>query len=179
MPDGTAGEIAVKPLDEFVIFNGYFDDPEATAAAFHGDWYLTGDMGRKDPETGAFFFIDRKKDAVRFGGRNISTLEVESVVRKHPDVRDVAAVGIPSAEVDSEDELKINIVLADGASTTHEDICDFINQNAPYYFVPRYMEFVTELPYTPNQKVQKYQLREQGIGDATWDLRKSNYQVSK
>jgi crotonobetaine/carnitine-CoA ligase len=81
--------------------------------------------------------------------------------------------------VESEDELKINIVLADGATPSHEDIASFINHNAPYYFVPRYMEFVTELPYTPNQKVQKYQLREQGVGEATWDLKDSDYTVSK
>ncbi|MEH6581070.1 MAG: AMP-binding protein, partial [Halioglobus sp.] len=125
------------------------------------------------------FFMDRKKDAVRYGGRNISTLEVESVVRQHPDVRDVAAFGIPSAEVESEDELKIDIVLAEDADTTHEAVCQFINDNAPYYFVPRYMEFVTALPYTPNQKVQKYQLRDKGLGEASWDRRDSTYKVNR
>ena len=136
-------------------------------------------MAQRDPQSGAYFYKDRKKDAVRFGGRNISTLEVESVVRQHPDVKDVAAFGIPSKEVESEDELKINIILAAGSTATHEDIAAFINRNGPYYFVPRYMEFVTELPYTPNQKVQKFQLRDQGVSEATWDLKNSDYQISK
>lgn len=179
VPDGQVGEIAIRELEEHVLFKGYFNDPEATAKAYRGDWYLSGDMGMRDPETGAYFYKDRKKDAVRFGGRNISTLEVESVVRQHPQVKDVAAFGIPSKEVESEDELKIDIVLAPDAEVSHEDIASFINHNAPYYFVPRYMEFVTELPYTPNQKVQKYQLREKGISAATWDLKKSAYKVSR
>lgn len=177
--DGQVGEIAIREREDNVLFKGYFNDPAATARAYHGDWYLTGDMGLRDPANGAYFYKDRKKDAVRFGGRNISTLEVESVVRQHPDVRDCAAFGIPSKEVESEDELKINIVLAEGTSPSHEEIASFINHNAPYYFVPRYMEFVTELPYTPNQKVQKYQLREQGVSEATWDLKNSDYRVSR
>lgn len=177
--DGQTGEIAIRELEENVLFKGYFNDPEATAKAYHGDWYLTGDMAQRDPQSGAYFYKDRKKDAVRFGGRNISTLEVESVVRQHPDVKDVAAFGIPSKEVESEDELKINIILAAGSTASHEQIAAFINRNAPYYFVPRYMEFVTELPYTPNQKVQKFQLRDQGVCEATWDLKNSAYQVHK
>jgi crotonobetaine/carnitine-CoA ligase len=179
VPDGEVGEIAVKPLAPHLIFNGYFDDPEATRAAYRGEWYLTGDLGRKDPVTGAFFFADRKKDAVRYGGRNISTMEVEGVAMRHPSVREVAAYGIPSAEVESEDELKLDIVLADGQQPAYESICEFINDNAPYYFVPRYMEFVDSLPYTPTNKIQKFKLREKGVGESTWDLKTSGYQVRR
>jgi crotonobetaine/carnitine-CoA ligase len=176
---GEAGEICVKPLQPHVLFNGYFDDPQATAAAFRGDWYLTGDMGRQDPESGAYFFVDRKKDAIRFAGRNISTLEVESVVVKHPAVQYVAAFGIPSQELASEDELKLNIVLHPGQQASHEELCAFINANAPHYFVPRYMEFVDSLPYTPTNKVQKYLLRKQGVTDNTWDLKNSGFKVKR
>ena len=175
--DGEVGEICIKPLQPHILFNGYFDSPDATANAYRGEWYMTGDVGRKDPETGAFFFIDRKKDALRFAGRNISTLEVESVVRGHPAVQDVAAFGIPSAEVESEHELKLNIILREGALPSHEDICTFINENAPHYFVPRYMEFVDSLPYTPTNKVQKYKLREAGVSASCWDIKHSNYKV--
>jgi crotonobetaine/carnitine-CoA ligase len=175
--DGEVGEICIKPLEPHILFNGYFDRPEATADAYRGEWYLTGDIGRKDPTTGAFFFVDRKKDALRFAGRNISTLEVESVVRRHPAVQDVAAFGIPSEEVESEHELKLNIILREGQSPSCEDICAFINENAPHYFVPRYMEFVDSLPYTPTNKVQKFKLREAGVNSATWDIKKSEYRV--
>jgi crotonobetaine/carnitine-CoA ligase len=174
---GEVGEICVKPLQPHIVFNGYFDAPEATEAAYFGEWYRTGDLGRKDPETGAYFYSDRKKDAVRFGGRNISTLEVESVVLRHPAVAEAAAFGIPSEQLDSEDELKIDIVLQEGQDVRHEEICAFINENAPHFFVPRYMEFVESLPYTPTNKVQKFKLRSKGISGETWDLKSSGYKV--
>ncbi|MEH6589484.1 MAG: AMP-binding protein [Halioglobus sp.] len=177
--DGEVGEISVKPLEPHVLFNGYFDAPEATRQTWSGPWYRTGDLGRKDPVSGAFFFVDRKKDAVRYAGRNISTVEVESVIGRHPAVQEVAAFGIPSAEVDSEDELKIDIVLAPGQNASHEQLCGFINDNAPHYFVPRYMEFVDSLPYTPTNKVQKFKLREKGIGENSWDIKNSNYEVRR
>ena len=175
--DGEAGEICVRPLAPHILFNGYFNDPETTRDSYRGDWFMTGDMGRKDPETGAFYFVDRKKDAVRFAGRNISTLEVESVVRRHPAVKDVAAFGIPSEQLASEDELKLNIVLEADARTSAEEICAFINGAAPHYFVPRYLEFVEVLPYTPTNKVQKFVLRQAGVTNATWDLKQSDYVV--
>ena len=116
---------------------------------------------------------------MRFAGRNISTLEVESVVRGHPAVADVAAYGIPSAEIDSEDELKIDVVLKDGESPAAEELCRFINDNAPHYFVPRYLEFVDSLPYTPTNKVQKYRLREAGVSASTWDRQAAGFIVSR
>ena len=179
VPDGEPGEICVRPLEPNIVFNGYFDNPEATAAAFREDWFLTGDMARKDPEIGVFFFVDRKKDAVRFAGRNISTVEVESVVLRHPDVEQAAAFGIPSPELDAEDELKLNVVLKPGCETTPEAVCEFINSNAPHYFVPRYMDIVDALPYTPTNKIEKYKLREQGVMDSTWDLKRSGFTVKK
>ncbi len=177
--DGEAGEMCIKPLAPHVLFNGYFDNPEATEAAFRDGYFLTGDMARKDPETGALYFVDRKKDVVRFAGRNISTLEVESVVRRHPIVLDVAAFGIPSAEVASEDELKINVVLRPGEDLKPEHLCKFINENAPHYFVPRYLEYVDSLPYTPTNKVQKFKLREAGVTLETWDRKKAGYEVTR
>lgn len=176
---GEAGEICVREREPHLIFNGYFENPEATAGAFRGDWYLTGDMARQDTTTGAYFFVDRKKDAVRYGGRNISTLEVESVFRRHPAIADVAAYGIASAEVESEHELKVDIIFKPGEGVDEETLCAFVNENAPYYFVPRYMEFVQELPYTPTNKVQKYMLREKGVTDSTWDLKNSQFSVQR
>jgi crotonobetaine/carnitine-CoA ligase len=176
---GEPGEICIRPKKPHTIFSGYFDNPEGTAAAFRGDWFLSGDMARKDPETGIYFFTDRKKDAVRFAGRNISTLEVESVARRHPEVADVAAFGIPSKEIDSEDELKLNVIRAAGSDLSAEQICQFINDRAPYFFVPRYLDFVEELPYTPTQKVQKFELRKRGNSDSTWDLQASDFKVKR
>jgi crotonobetaine/carnitine-CoA ligase len=178
---GEPGEMRIHELEPHVLFNGYFDDEAATRDAYRGpnrEWYCTGDLGRQD-ESGAFFFVDRKKDAIRFAGRNISTMEVESVVRRHPAVADVAAFGVTSKELAAESELKIDVVLAEDASLTYEDLAGYINDNAPHYFVPRYMEFVDSLPYTPTNKVEKYKLREKGVTAGTWDLRASTYQVRR
>lgn len=176
---GQVGEICIEPLEPYVVFNGYFDNPKATAEAYFGDYYRTGDLARQDPVTGAYFYADRKKDALRYAGRNISTLEVESIVRWHPAIQDVAAFGIPSEEVESEQELKLNIILKEGTSCTAEELCSFINDNAPHYFVPRYLDFVQALPYTPTNKVQKFKLREEGVSEQTWDLKQSDYVVRR
>jgi carnitine-CoA ligase len=178
VPVGEAGELWVRPRRPFVIFNGYFDDPVATANAFSGEWYKTGDLLRKDAGEN-YFFVDRKKDAVRYKGRNISTWEVELVARRHPAIADCAAFGVPSEELQSEDEIKLNVILEPGAGASEAEIAQFINDNAPYFFVPRYIEFVTELPYTPNQKVQKYKLREAGLTPATWDAKKAGFRATR
>ncbi len=179
VPTGQVGEICIEALEPYVVFNGYFENPKATAEAYFGDYYRTGDLARQDPDTGAYFYADRKKDALRYAGRNISTLEVESIVRRHPAVADVAAFGIPSEEVESEQELKLNIILKEGKTCTAEELCSFINDNAPHYFVPRYLDFVDALPYTPTNKVQKFKLREEGVGEQTWDLKQSDYVVRR
>jgi len=178
VPVGEPGELCLRPREPFVIFNGYFDDPQATEAAFFGEWYRTGDLLRKDADEN-YFFVDRKKDAVRYKGRNISTYEVELVAHKHPAIADCAAFGIPSEELASEDEIKLNVVLKEGARLEAIELARFVNDNGPHFFVPRYIEFVDELPYTPNQKVQKYKLREQGVGAAAWDARKSGFRATR
>ncbi len=176
---GEPGEMWVRALAPHVLFNGYFDNPEATAAAFEGEWFRTGDIARQDPDNRAYFFVDRKKDSVRFAGRNISTMEVESVARRHPAIRDVAVYGIPSAVLASEDELKLDAVIEPGETLTPEALCQFINENAPHFFVPRFIDFVDELPYTPTNKIEKYRLRDKGVGEQTWDLKASDYTVKR
>jgi len=176
VPVGEVGEFCLRAKTPHCLFNGYFNEPEATAESYFGEWYRMGDLGRCD-ENGHFYFVDRKKDAVRHKGRNISTLEVESVIRPHPDVADAAAFGIRSDDLASESELAIQVVLKPDSRLTHEELAAFINANAPHYFVPRFIEFVTSLPYTPTNKVQKFLLRERGVGPHTWDLTKSEYTV--
>ena len=141
VPPGEPGELWARARQAHIIFNGYLDDPAATAAAFDGEWLKTGDMLRRDADDN-YFFVDRKKDAVRYKGRNISTYEVEAVARAHPAIADCAAFGIPSAELESEDELKLNVVFKEGAAATAEELAEFINDKAPHFFVPRYIELV-------------------------------------
>jgi crotonobetaine/carnitine-CoA ligase len=178
VPMGEAGELWVKPLQPHMIFEGYFDNPEATAAAYEGEWYKTGDM-LKCNEEGFFFFSDRKKDAVRYKGRNISTFEVELAARRHPAIADCAAFGVPSEELESESEIMLDVILKPGESLEAVDLAQFINDNAPYFFVPRYIQFVDSLPYTPTNKVQKFRLRERGVTDSTWDARVAGYKARR
>jgi len=177
-PPGVAGEFCLKPTRPYAIFNGYFENPEATAKAYHADWYRTGDLGIRDAD-GDFFFVDRKSDFIRDKGRNISSLQVEAQVMQHPAVAAVACFGIPSEYIQNETELKLDVILKPGMSVTHEDLARFINDNAPYFFVPRYIEFVSELPYTPTNKVQKYKLREKGVTPNAWDRTKTTFILKK
>ncbi len=177
-PPGVPGEFCLRPTRQYAIFNGYFDNPEATAKAFHGEWYRTGDLGVRDAD-GDFFFVDRKSDYIRDKGRNISSLQVEHAVMQHPAVQAVACFGIPSEHIENEAEVKIDVVLKPGMSATPEELARFVNDNAPYFFVPRYIEFVDELPMTPTNKVQKYKLREKGLGGKVWDRMKSDFKLNK
>ncbi|TXS95349.1 AMP-binding protein [Parahaliea maris] len=178
VPVGEPGELWLRPRKPHCIFNGYFDDPDATAAAYSGDWYRTGDLLRRD-DAGYYYFCDRKKDAVRYKGRNISTFEVEMAVRRHPAVADCAAYGIASDELDSESELKVDVIVKPGMSLEPEQLARFVNDNAPYFFVPRYIESVVALPYTPTNKVQKFRLRERGLTAQTWDARAEGFEVRR
>ena len=178
VPPGTPGEFCLKPTKPYVIFNGYFENEAATQKAYYGEWYRTGDLGMKDGE-GNYYFLDRKSDFIRDKGRNISSLQVEAAVMQHPDVEAVACFGLPSEFIETEVEMKLDIILKAGSSATEETIARYINDNAPYFFVPRYMEFVTELPYTPTNKVQKFKLREKGVTPTTWDRTKTDFQLIK
>ena len=175
---GEVGEFCVRPLEPYAIFNGYFRNPEATIRAWRNLWYHTGDLGRQS-ESGEFFFVDRKADFIRYKGRNISSFAVEAAVGAHPAVLQCAAHGVTSEELEAEAELKVCIVCKPGQSAAPEEIARFVNDNAPYFFVPRYIEFVESLPATPTGRVQKYKLRERGVTPDTWDGRAAGFEVKR
>ncbi len=178
VPLGEVGEFCVRPRAEHVIFNGYFENPEATANAFINGWYRMGDLGKCDAD-GEFYFVDRKKDFIRYKGRNMSSFEIESVAGRHPAVAAAAAFGVPSAELASESEVKLNVLLKPGQMLEPETLARFINDRAPYFLVPRYIEICDELPYTPTGKVEKYKLREIGITPSTWDRQMSDFELNR
>lgn len=178
VPVSEVGEFCVRPTEPYAIFNGYFNDPEATLQVWRNLWYHTGDLGRRD-EDDQWYFVDRKADFIRFGGRNISSFAVEAAVGAHPAVLQCAAHGITSKELASEAELKVCVILKPGATAKPEEIARFVNDNAPHFFVPRYIEFVDELPQTPTGRVQKFKLRERGVTAETWDARAAGFQVER
>jgi crotonobetaine/carnitine-CoA ligase len=175
---GEVGEFCVRPTEPHVIFNGYFNAPEATLAAFRNLWYHTGDLGRRDAD-GDWFFVDRKKDFIRYKGRNVSSFAVEAAVAAHPAVAECAAHGVTSAELEHEAEIKVCVVLRPGAALAPEELARFVNDTAPYFFVPRYVEFVSELPRTPTLRVQKFKLRERGVTPRTWDRERAGFVVKR
>ena len=115
--------------------------------------------------------VDRLKDAIRRRGENISSFEVEQVLIRHPAVA-LAAVFPVSSDL-AEDEVMASIILKEGASASEEEMVRFCEGKMSYFAIPRFVEFVTNLPRTENGKVQKFKLRERGRTDATWDREKA------
>lgn len=174
--DGNTGEVVVRPRRPHIMFEGYWHSPEATLAALRNVWFHTGDLGRFDND-GWFFFADREKDYLRRRGENISSQELEHTMLQHPAVSEVAVHAV-ACEL-TEDEVKLTVVLTPAVVITEEDLCHWTLDRLPYFAVPRYIEFRSELPKNPFGRVQKYLLREQGVTDGTWDREESEIQVVK
>jgi crotonobetaine/carnitine-CoA ligase len=176
VPEGESGEIIVRPRKPHVMFEGYWRRPAETMAVLRNLWFHTGDIGRFDDD-GWFWFVDRKKDYLRRRGENISSFELERTFRTHPDIADVAVHAVPSAV--TEDDVKVTAVLRDAAELTEEQLCRWSLDQLPYFAVPRYIEFRTELPRNATGKVLKHQLRDEGVTANTWDIEASDIKVVK
>lgn len=152
---GEVGEIAVRGPS---VMQGYFNNPEATAAVFHDGWLRTGDMGAMD-EAGFVHFHDRLKDMVKTGGLNVYSQEVEQVLLRHPDVREVAIIGLPSDAWG--EEVTAVIVLHDGSNASVEDLLRFSKSELAGYKVPKTMHLVPyeQMPINYSGKIMKRELR--------------------
>jgi crotonobetaine/carnitine-CoA ligase len=156
VPVGEVGEILVRPRRPFAMLTAYYNSAEATVDAFRNLWFHTGDNAWADRE-GYLYFVDRKKDAIRRRGENISSSEVEAILNRHPAVLECAVIAHPSEL--GEDEVKAVIVLREGAIATPDGLWSFCDEHMPRFWVPRYIELRPEMPKTPSQKIQKYVLR--------------------
>jgi crotonobetaine/carnitine-CoA ligase len=164
---GEVGELIVRTFEPWTMNAGYLGMPEKTAEAWKNGWFHTGDAFTYDAE-GNMFFVDRARDCIRRRGENISSFEVEAEVNAHPLVAESAAIGVPSEL--GEEEIKVLVVAKPGARLTPEDLTHFLVPRIPRFMVPRYVEFVPELPKTEaTMRVKKYLLRDAAITDATWD----------
>jgi crotonobetaine/carnitine-CoA ligase len=159
------GEFVIRSRRPNVMFFGYYKDPDATAAAMAGDWFHSGDRGRRSAD-GYFEFIDRLKDSIRRRGENISSHEVERVVNSHAAVAESAAVGVPSEL--GEEEVMIVVVPREGGSVDPVELTEYCAERLAAFMVPRYVMTLDQLPKTPTEKVQKFELRVLGAG-AAWD----------
>lgn len=163
---GSVGELWARPKIAGISSQGYWRNPYATVQLWRGLWANTGDLLRQD-EAGRYHFVDRKKDAIRKGGENVSSAEVEEAILAFPGVREAAVFAVPSAL--SEDDVMVALVPQQEASLNFESLFEHAMRELPFYAVPRYIRLVTELPRTENHRVRKSELRSIGITPETWD----------
>jgi crotonobetaine/carnitine-CoA ligase len=173
---GHAGELVVRPREPWSIALGYYRMPEQTVAAWRNLWFHTGDLVVRDEE-GTWRFVDRLKDSVRRRGENISSVEVEDVLATHPDVVAAAVVPVPSDLGD--DEVMAFVVLRPGVGPDPVALVRHCEPRLAYFAIPRFVEFVAELPLTESGKIQKSALRERGIGPATWDRERAGLDLAR
>jgi crotonobetaine/carnitine-CoA ligase len=176
VPIGEIGEIVFRPKEPFTMMLEYYNMPEKTLESFRNLWFHTGDLAKKD-EDGYYYFVDRKKDALRRRGENISSFEVERAINTHPKVLESAAVAVKSEL--AEDEVKICVVLQPGEKLSYEELISYANDRMPYFAVPRYVEFMDKLPKTPTERIQKYVLKQAGITENTWDREKAGIKITR
>lgn len=176
VPDGEPGELILRTDLPWAITTGYNAMPEATARAWRNGWFHTGDIFRKDRE-GNYYFIDRAKDAIRRRGENISSLEVEREVLAHPSVQEAAALPVPNE--DGEDDVMVVLAAKPGTVIDEAELLGFLIPRMAHFMVPRYLRILPELPKTPTNKVQKLELRRQGITSDTWDRERAGISVRR
>ncbi|MFE6890809.1 AMP-binding protein [Streptomyces sp. NPDC057694] len=141
-----------------VVLDGYWEKPDETAAALEGDWFHTGDGGTIDPADGHLTISDRKKDVIITGGENVSSIEVEDTVFSHPEVAEVAVIGVPHAKWG--ETIKALVVLVEGATVTEAEIIAYCKERVAGYKAPTTVEFRDAIPRTATGKIQKFKLRE-------------------
>ncbi|WGM30161.1 AMP-binding protein [Brevundimonas sp. NIBR11] len=166
VPHGQPGELVIRSDNPWTLFSGYLGDPEATARAWRNGWFHTGDLMWRDAE-GCFFFVDRKKDAIRRRGENMSSLEIEIEVTAHPSVRECAAYGVDLPG--GEQEVMVAVAPIEGAEIDPRELVEWLIPRMTHFMVPRYVRVEASLPKTPTNKIQKTGLRDQGVTSETFD----------
>ena len=152
LPRGETGELLIRGIG---LMHGYHNDPGATAKAFTGGWFHTGDLANMDAE-GRVYYVGRTKDMIRRSGENVSADEVERVLMLHPDIRFAAVIAVPDNL--RGEEIKAYVVLGDENSPP-EELAEFCARKLAYFKVPRYWAVVDSLPMTPSERVAKGELR--------------------
>jgi crotonobetaine/carnitine-CoA ligase len=137
------------------IMRGYYEMPDETAEVLVDGWLKTGDLVTENGD-GTFTYLGRKKQVIRRRGENLSPLEVEAVLERHPDVAEAAVIGVPSEL--SEDDVKAFVTATPGRTVVVAELHAFVRDHLARYKVPRYLEVVAELPHTPTGRLAKHRL---------------------
>lgn len=149
LPPGETGEVAIAGP---YVMSGYWQRPDATAAVFEGEWFLTGDIGRMD-EDGDLWIVDRKKDLVIRGGYNVYPREIEEVLYGHPDIREAAVIGVPDERLG--EEIAAVVTPQPGAHIQPAALRAWLEERLAAYKVPRIYQLVEELPKGATGKILK------------------------
>lgn len=154
-PDGVEGEVLVRGPQ---VFKGYLNQPEATKDSFHGDWYRTGDVGIME-EDGFIRLVARIKEVIITGGFNVYPVEVEEALREHPDIEEIAVVGLPRE--DGSESVVACVTLGEGAALDPEGLKDFARERLTRYKVPRTFYHFEELARDQLGKIRRKDVREE------------------
>lgn len=175
---GQVGQICLRTNESWFARQGYYNMPEQWVGVTRNFWLHTGDFGSLD-EDGYLYFAGRSKELIRRRGENISAIQVENVLRRHPAVADVAVYAVRAEYL--EDEVMASIVCREGAQFDPAELVRFSATQMAYFMVPRFIEALPELPQTPTGKVEKYKLREAAEArlGRLWDREKSGIVLEK
>ncbi len=155
VPDGELGEIVLRGEN---ILKGYYKNDEATATAFRGGWFHTGDIGYRDAD-GFFYIVDRKSDMIIRGGENIYPREIDEVLYQHPAVASAATIGVPDPLYG--EEVAAFVVLKEASRATEEDLINFCTERLADYKCPKSIRTVKDIPKGPTGKLLKRELSKQ------------------
>ena len=161
---GEVGELVVRAKHPWLLMGGYWNQPEATAAAWRNLWLHTGDALYRDEE-GNHYFVDRIRDVIRRRGENVSSMDIENALNGHDRVRESAVFGVPTPHGDEE----IMAVVAARDALDLAALASYVAERLPGFMVPRYWNRADAIPKTENGKIKKYELRRRGVGADTWD----------
>lgn len=176
VPTGSAGELVMRSTVPWTFSPGYLNQPEATVESWRNLWFHTGDLFTSDAD-GSLAFVGRKKSVIRRRGENISPAHVESELAKHPIVRECAVIGVSST--DGEEEVLAFVAPHANGDADPASLLKFLIDRLPYYMIPRYVVFRTELPKTPTHKVDVGALRALAGSERWWDREAAGIRVSR
>jgi carnitine-CoA ligase len=174
-PVGQVGEFVLRAKRPWTIMQGYLHNPEATIVAWRNLWFHTGDHGYTDAD-GYVYFVDRGKERIRRRAENISSYDIEAAALLHAEVRECAAVGVPS-EFEGDDDIKLCVIRQPNSELTAEQLMSHLAPRLPHFMAPRYIQFVTEFARTSVGKIQKASLRGPLDEASTWDRKKAGFKL--
>lgn len=177
VPNGQLGEIVLRTKTPWHSASGYYKMPTETATSLRNQWFHTGDLGICDAD-GYLYFKDRKKDAIRRRGENISAFEVEQVLMEYGGIAEVCAYAVT---VDGDEEVGVSLIVAPGHSFVPADLIRWCEGRMSYFMVPRFIDAREDMPRTQSGKIQKHSLRSDAQSNINqlWDRVAEGIEVSR